>query len=803
MAENIDVNVTVNTNQANRNLDNLNTRIGALNKTFGALKTAIGGVAFGALINNSLRFAASMVDVSNSTNIALQSVIGFSRAVQDNGGSIEDAQNALQKFNISIAEAAEGSAGAQEAFRKVGVSINDLRTLSQEDLLRKTIQGLNQIGDASLRAKLQTELLGKAFRGVDIKGLAAEYDDAIRSSARYVNSVRSADDTQRKLEKTITDLRLVLLDIIQPLASIANKIDVTSESFARFINAVTNAGKVLFVIFGIFVPLIRIFTAVRAGISAVTIATTTLSKEFSRFFGNIKGWLTNFAKVGKIISDGIEKATKKIQTANDATVVKNAEKRLGYWKTLAANLETVKTAATKAALAIATAISAAIGFNEKPKFDARNFGAREAGPEDTGIRFPGLAEEAMAKRDVIVATEKLTNAIANNAQAFIKQKEAQLAALQMGASYALMSEETKAILEAQRTVYDDFNNKIEEYEDKISELLPDQEDLKNAYLAQIEVLKKTRDAQMEQATAAVIATQQQINAQKDLQAELEKTFEAYRADTALADLEAELNLLGLYGDELERQQKILAIQQEMRDKVMSTLQGLIDLEIRRGTISDEQYNREKSNLEQQLDLAKKIAEGKLAIDEEYFKRKQELEDSYAEGAKRALEDIADQFKPINIAQDAVKKGFDAIGNAIDDFVETGKFSFKSFAASVIADLTKIIAKALILQAIKSIFGNFGIPGLAEGGPAKAGKPYIVGEKGPELFVPKTSGTVVPNDAMKNGIATGAVNAPVTNNYITNNINAVDAKSVAQLFVENRKTLLGTVKMAERELPYMA
>ena len=39
------------------------------------------------------------------------------------------------------------------------------------------------------------------------------------------------------------------------------------------------------------------------------------------------------------------------------------------------------------------------------------------------------------------------------------------------------------------------------------------------------------------------------------------------------------------------------------------------------------------------------------------------------------------------------------------------------------------------------------------------------------------------------------------NYITNNIQAVDAKSVAQLFAENRKTLLGSVEMARRELPY--
>jgi phage-related minor tail protein len=215
------------------------------------------------------------------------------------------------------------------------------------------------------------------------------------------------------------------------------------------------------------------------------------------------------------------------------------------------------------------------------------------------------------------------------------------------------------------------------------------------------------------------------------------------------------------------------------------------------------YNAERQRIIKQMADAVELSEARIATFEEEQKRKTELENSYAEGAKRALQDMAEQMKPLTVAQDAVKRGFDALGDAIDDFVETGKFSFKQFAASVIADIAKIVAKALVLQAIKTIFGGFGIPGLAEGGPAKAGKPYIVGEKGPELFVPKTSGTVVPNNAMKNGVATGAVNAPVTNNYNTYNINAVDAKSVAQLFAENRKVLLGTVKMAERELPYMA
>jgi phage-related minor tail protein len=171
-----------------------------------------------------------------------------------------------------------------------------------------------------------------------------------------------------------------------------------------------------------------------------------------------------------------------------------------------------------------------------------------------------------------------------------------------------------------------------------------------------------------------------------------------------------------------------------------------------------------------------------------------------------MADIAKQFEPYNQAQEAVQKGWGRIGDAIDTFVETGKFKFSDLARSVLADLAKMIAKAMIFKAISGIAGAFGlsIPGLASGGPAKAGQPYIVGEKGPELFVPQASGTVVPNNQLGNkGMATGAVNAPVTNNYITNNINAIDARSVAQLFAENRRSLLGSVKMAEREMPYMA
>lgn len=41
----------------------------------------------------------------------------------------------------------------------------------------------------------------------------------------------------------------------------------------------------------------------------------------------------------------------------------------------------------------------------------------------------------------------------------------------------------------------------------------------------------------------------------------------------------------------------------------------------------------------------------------------------------------------------------------------------------------------------------GITPLATGGPMEAGHPYLVGEKGPELMVPSTSGTIIPNHAL--------------------------------------------------------
>jgi len=51
-------------------------------------------------------------------------------------------------------------------------------------------------------------------------------------------------------------------------------------------------------------------------------------------------------------------------------------------------------------------------------------------------------------------------------------------------------------------------------------------------------------------------------------------------------------------------------------------------------------------------------------------------------------------------------------------------------------------------------GN-GIIGKARGGPVSSSTPYIVGEAGPELFVPNSSGNIVPNNKLTGNTATNS------------------------------------------------
>ena len=97
--------------------------------------------------------------------------------------------------------------------------------------------------------------------------------------------------------------------------------------------------------------------------------------------------------------------------------------------------------------------------------------------------------------------------------------------------------------------------------------------------------------------------------------------------------------------------------------------------------------------------------------------------------------------------------FEGMTGQLDRFVNALKSGDWLDALSGLLSTVESIGKIISGQSDWDIGSIFTPEARATGGPVMAGRPYIVGEEGPELFSPRTSGSIVPNDHLGGGIAT--------------------------------------------------
>ena len=81
-----------------------------------------------------------------------------------------------------------------------------------------------------------------------------------------------------------------------------------------------------------------------------------------------------------------------------------------------------------------------------------------------------------------------------------------------------------------------------------------------------------------------------------------------------------------------------------------------------------------------------------------------------------------------------------------------------------------------------------LPGFAQGGAVGKGRPIMVGERGPELFIPNSSGQITQN---ARGMGGRSAN-------VTFNINTIDSRGFDQALVENRGTITAIINNALTE-----
>jgi hypothetical protein len=147
-----------------------------------------------------------------------------------------------------------------------------------------------------------------------------------------------------------------------------------------------------------------------------------------------------------------------------------------------------------------------------------------------------------------------------------------------------------------------------------------------------------------------------------------------------------------------------------------------------------------------------------------------------------LEALAEPLRQVSeFASQAARNIEDALGDSVLQVIKGNADDIGQIWQDL---LQRMVAQALAAKLGEALFGNYGKTGefggllgflgssvfggaRANGGPVSAGRAYLVGERGPEIVMPASAGTVVPNHALGGMAVTVNVAAGVTRGEVTN------------------------------------
>lgn len=698
------------------------------------LTNALAGIGLAAFIKNTLDAADRMSDLADATGMAIGKIAAFENALTSAGGKAKNAERVITSFYQAIETANDGSLKARDAFDKVGVSLDMLKNASEQDILSTALSGLSKMEAGSERTAIATTLLSKAFRGVDPKA----FQDALNSGnfTQLEASVKANADAAQKLEQAYKNLQLGAMNAITPILKMFGDGNLTVETSTKLITA-------LGVAYGL------------------------------AFSANL---IANVIMLNKAI----------LGTAAAASLLgKNPVIKV------LAGLALTATAGTAAFIAYDAAISS---------MDQNQKDAAESAAE---------LQRLMAKGPQAAAT---TNTPAGRTQAAVVDPRQK----------ALEESKSRiAVYEAERNKFNDLaivgGNQLAQIE------INKEFEIKQAR-AEIKAKEHLSDAQRTKETAEKIASINAKYAKDETEYRRNLYIKVYQDQVAIAEENAKL-----IAEQETAYQKAAAAAQGiateygkqitlMGDRI--TLEnGLLLLSTQDADLKRKLFDLEQGRLAKVEEINKQVQDGKLAYSDsllsiqkindantkgiEILKQQAEITKQKQNDPIAALRDSLKKFgednTPFKQTQKEVEVLFNGMNSAIDNFVETGKFKFGDFASSVIKDLIKIELKAQATTLLRTFIGSF-IPGAgtlgarAEGGPVNANTPYLVGERGPELFMPKGNGNIVPNDALGGG------GGGVSNTAITYNIQAVDASSFRSLVASDPEFMYAVTEQGRRRQP---
>lgn len=822
-----------------------------------SLAATAGVAAFAALARSAVMMADSIVDTADAIGFSATKVYQLNAALQDSGGQFGDAQGLLKGFSKALDDLQSGSKETTAALNKLGLSNKNLAGLTDEQKLQLVINNLGKMQAGFERNRLAMILLGKAADGIDWAKMAEGSNKASDPQLEY--NLRLAADAVGQLESAFREFQLAALAAVTPILEVIKDMNITAEDAKKTIQVlgaliaaafsaaiVTQLAKVV-TLFKTLVTTMRAAATAQAfmtallpgGLLLVATATAAATAAYIGLGKAIEG-AGNEAQRFKAISSDLDKVgMPAIQSYSDG--IAKLQKQL---KSGAITQEEFNRKAEELATVAKTPVdSTRTGSSKIDNSAAQRLANQQRMVEQAKAQTAQLREQLQIQNQYRQAQISLIG-IEGQRGNILRQNldlETQFAQESLDFAQRIQEEYAKGA-DANLEVINQLREQLMIKRDQVN------------VSKQLNQQEADRIAIQQQLAQEFQVANNLVGMQVDMLTEM-MTFDQY------------LNLLGQTNREYDISSKKLNVITDSLNSIKSVTQGIIDLggpDVLVNPLPDLQnltsevanfsktltsayagleFGNEKfdeqlalirdklqptidefrSSISQYVkDENRALLDGYIAqlelealrhtqrmqnLDAENQKQK-EMMDSYVAGMRQAMEDIAESFKPYNMAQDAIKQGWGRMSDALDEFVETGKMNFADLARSIIQDITKMILKMLVFKAIEAglnaIFPGAGtafsaLAGRANGGPVNKNIPYMVGERGPELFIPQNNGKIVSNSDLKNTDSTRQQPSnTIYNNYY---INALDAKSVAQLFAENRKAIFGANKMAEREMSY--
>lgn len=363
--------------------------------------------------------------------------------------------------------------------------------------------------------------------------------------------------------------------------------------------------------------------------------------------------------------------------------------------------------------------------------------------------------------------------------------------------------------------------------------LESSEKLTAAERQQAEFLQKIGDLKSKTILTAeqksLLANQDQIKAQLAQNVENERALKLKTDITKLEERSAAVNAqIGNYqksqAEQYQRQLDALgrgSEAQKQAEAVRSIYREYENLQLQLEKATPEAARNSAAYTKAQDDIRAGL-DRSLQDYDDYYASLREKQESWVNGATEAMANYAESSRnAMAQASSTATNAFKRMEDGIVTFATTGKFNFKDFAQSVIADLLRIQTRAAlsgIFSQLGSLIGSAvggaaggtdtgtagvsstspvdmssvsGVELRAAGGPVAAGQPYIVGEVGPELFVPPASGSIVPNNALGGVGAAGGGDVTIVQHI--NVDSRADQASILQAMVQAKNAAVAEVR----------